>query len=265
MFEGLKSEMRRPATTVAVAIAVLGVVAGIATSLYFYYLSVRQGKVSYQVEQVQVFDQSSLGEKPAAVRPLYVVDEHGNKINDNIYAAKIKIWNSGNDEVKRENVRTPFKVTMSGSAQVVTIEIEYSTRDNVDGFNVKNDGAMEWSHFDSKEGFILRVVYAAKTYVPISIEGYAVDTAGPTDTKVDRATSENVILMIMLWASGLLLLVGLIYLGARLASAPKDQRLEVLKGALAAVLAVAAAAGPLGEVLAHVFGNWLSLNPNPPF
>ena len=81
MFEGLKDEMRRPATAIAVVIGAVGIIVGVVTSVYFYYLSVREGKVSYQTDQVQVFNQSPLGEKPVvSAHPLYVVDERGNKI-----------------------------------------------------------------------------------------------------------------------------------------------------------------------------------------
>ena len=92
------------------------------------------------------------------------------------YAASIAVWNSGNTEIKSDDVRAPFRIVVGGgTAQTIEITPVYYTRDNVDGFNIDSKtGVIEWKHFDAGEGFKLRVIYTNTSMTDIQIRGYAV-------------------------------------------------------------------------------------------
>jgi hypothetical protein len=98
-------EIRRQATAIAIALAVISTVAGILASLYFYLKGEKHAEIAFKVEQVQVFDKTHVG-----VVPLTVRDEAGNTIDNNVYAANIIIWNHGNTEARKEEVREPYRL-----------------------------------------------------------------------------------------------------------------------------------------------------------
>jgi len=100
MLDALRAELKRPGTIIAVALAALGISVGLAVAVYFYEKGRRVGQVAYQVDQVQVFDR----ERVAPI-PLTLFDSEGHKITNNVYAANLAVWNTGNAEIKKEDVR----------------------------------------------------------------------------------------------------------------------------------------------------------------
>ena len=104
----LWSELKNPGTATGVIGIVIGVI-GIVLAIYFHYKSEKFSEVEMFVEQIQVFDKTKSG-----VVPLRVLDASGNQIDNNILAASITIWNSGNVEIKKEDVRQPFRLSVRG-------------------------------------------------------------------------------------------------------------------------------------------------------
>jgi hypothetical protein len=166
-------EIKRPATAIAIALAVLSTVAGILVSLYFYHKGERHAEIAFKVEQVQVFDKTHIGAAPITVR-----DEAGKTIDDNIYAASIIIWNNGNTEIKKEEVREPYHLVLkSDTAKILDISPIFFSRNNVNGFAVnRKTGELSWQHFDESEGLKMRMIYVDHTMNKIDLAGYAVKT-----------------------------------------------------------------------------------------
>jgi hypothetical protein len=168
-----REELKRPATAIAIVLAVVSMVAGIFTSLYFYQIAEKIGKAAIYVEQVQVFDKTRTRDVP-----LRVLDASGQPINNNVYAASVTIWNSGNAEIKKEDVREPFWVSVEGNPRVIDIATTFVTRNNVEGFSLDGNGKFEWQHFDVGEGIKLRLIYTDSVIHDIIFSGYAVNTGG---------------------------------------------------------------------------------------
>jgi hypothetical protein len=150
----LWDELRRPSTAVAIGLFVITVIAGVITSLYFYEKGRMVGQVAFQVEQVQVFDKTRGG-----VLPLTVVDAVGRVVENNVYAANVTIWNSGSGEIKAEDVREPFRLSVAGGANIIDMSPVFFTRGNTDKFSLGKDGEIGWQHFDAGEGLKIRIVY----------------------------------------------------------------------------------------------------------
>jgi hypothetical protein len=110
--------------------------------------------------------------------PLTIHDSTGNIIEQNIYAANIAVWNSGNVELRSDDIREPFRLIVEGnSVKLIEVTPVFYTRDNVDGFDINSGtGEIKWKHFDAGEGFKLRVIYANSTLANIAIIGYAINT-----------------------------------------------------------------------------------------
>jgi hypothetical protein len=162
-------ELKRPAT----ALWVIGIIISIITAVYFYKKSEKFGQISMDMEQIQVFDKTRGG-----VVPLTVLDSAGRAIENNVYAASLTIWNSGNAEVKKEDVREPIRlaVEMEGgdnSSKTLDISPYFYTRNNIDGFSANpNTGEISWQHFDAGEGLKVKLVYVSSTPKWIALIGY---------------------------------------------------------------------------------------------
>ena len=88
--------------------------------------------------------------------PLTVLDAHGQPIEDNVYAASVTIWNSGNTEIKRDDLRIPFRITLEGNPRLIDITPTFFTRDSVDRFSFGRQNVISWEHFDPGEGIKVR-------------------------------------------------------------------------------------------------------------
>jgi hypothetical protein len=172
----LWDELRRPSTAVAIGFCVISIIAGVVTSLYFYEKGRMVGQVAFQVEQVQVFDKTRGG-----VLPLTVIDSVGRVVENNVYAANVTIWNSGSGEIKAEDVREPFRISVTGDANIIDMSPVFFTRGNADKFSLGKDGEILWQHFDAGEGLKIRIVYVNANKSDIILTGYAVNMRGEID------------------------------------------------------------------------------------
>jgi hypothetical protein len=197
-------DLKRPATFISFVVLIISVIAGILTSLYFYNKGQKYAYIEYSIEQVQVFDQNTVGTLPLTIR-----DPSGNIIDKNIYAANVTIWNSGNSGIKDEDIREPFRLVVEGnSAKVIEITPVYYTRNNIDEFNIDPQaGNIKWKHFDAGEGFKLRVIYTNTSMAGIIINGYVIDTPIIDYDKINvrRIEQGNKVNSLLLYSVGLLL------------------------------------------------------------
>ncbi len=179
------AELRRPATAIPTAIAIVLFVAGVLVSFYFYQKAEKHGEVIFKVEQVQIFEKQRAG-----VVPLTVYDDAGRIIDNNIYAASVTIWNAGNTDIKKDDVREPFILRPAGDAtRVIDILPAFFSRNNADHFTInQSTGEISWQHIDESEGIKIRIIYVAASMESILLKGYAV---GTTITDVQEMESRQ--------------------------------------------------------------------------
>jgi hypothetical protein len=179
----LWDELKRPATAIAIALAVLSTIIGIIASLYLYHKGEKRAEIAFAVEQVQVFDKNHVG-----VVPLTVHDEASNVIDNNIYAASVTIWNYGNTEIQKEDVREAYRLVVEGGApKIIDISPIFFSRNNADDFSVnRSTGEISWQHFDEGEGLKLRMVYVNQAMANIALKGYSVKTTVVDGHKLEQ-------------------------------------------------------------------------------
>lgn len=185
MTNGLVTELRRSATIISLVLAIVGLIGGVVTSLYFYRASIKQGQLAFCSAQVQVFDVTVAQHSPSP--PLTVLDRDHNPLTDNIYAATVTIWNDGNAEIKTDDVRIPFRIVVDGNPKIIDWAPTFYTKDNMDEFNIPHDLTITWRHFDPGEGLKMRILYAAKHQENINITGYAVNAAPTRNCEISGA------------------------------------------------------------------------------
>jgi hypothetical protein len=158
-------ELQRPATLVAIALALVSILTGTLISYYFYNKSEKVGEIALLVQQVQVFDKERMGELP-----LHVVDATGHIITDNVFAANITIWNSGTAEIKKSDIRKPLQLVIGDGIRPLDIIASYP-HDNLDQISLAPNGEIDWEHFDPNEGLKIRVVYANAMIARVALQG----------------------------------------------------------------------------------------------
>lgn len=100
----------------------------------------------------------------------------GHIITNNVFAANVAIWNSGNAEIPKDAIREPFRIILSGNIKLLDLTLtSYSSP--FEGFHVKNmDGSISWEHFDAGQGLKIRIVYISNVLEKVILKGTAIDT-----------------------------------------------------------------------------------------
>jgi hypothetical protein len=186
-----REEMRHPATILSIVFGVLGILA----SLYFYIKSEKVGRISMNVDQVQAFDSSRLGNSP-----LWVLGPFAKQITQNIYVAVVTIWNSGDTKITPDDVRRSYYLRVNNGT-VIPLDIaavKYSS-ENMDGFEVQSNGQITWKNFDPGEAVQIRIVYTNDSKLPITLIGAApgVRTTFAESTAIEELRNMSQILLFM--------------------------------------------------------------------
>jgi len=169
----LWDELKRPATSIAIFLAIVSMISGLLISLHFYRQSEKHGEIIFTVSQVQIFQKQQVGEVPLTIH-----DKEGRVIDNNVYAADVTIWNGGNANVRKEDVRESFFVNVeSTTAKIIEMSPSFFSRNNADKFSFNRDtGELTWQNFDEGEGLKLRVIYTDNNMRGIGLRGYAVNS-----------------------------------------------------------------------------------------
>jgi hypothetical protein len=177
-------ELKRPGTVIGIALAIISIIIGTLVSVYYYYKGIKEGEITSQVEQVQVFDSRQLvtnKDSIASHRPITVLDASGRPIEENVYAASVFVWNSGSAEIKPDSVRDKFRVVVDGKTKILDMSPVFFTNDNADNFSLEQSGIFHWEHFDPGEGFKVKILYVSPQQAGITVQGRAVDYSGIVD------------------------------------------------------------------------------------
>jgi hypothetical protein len=79
--------------------------------------------------------------------------------------------------IDAQNVRSPLTISLEAPVRLLDKKLDYATRGNISEFRIDDDpkksGVVQigWRFFDPKEGFRLRLIYAAKDLSTIKLNG----------------------------------------------------------------------------------------------
>lgn len=221
-------ELKRPTTAIAVVLLIISIASGVLISEHYYKEAKRYANITYEFQQIQIFDRNNAG-----ILPLTLRDKSGNIIKRNIYAAIISVWNSGNSGIEIDNIREPFRIAIKEhSAKIIELVPVFYTRNNVDRFDINpKTGEINWKYFDAGEGFKVRLIYANASMAHIKIAGYAVDTPIIDYNKLqsERINVDNRFYKFeFINIAILIFLITLMEVGS-ISIIPKESRVEILK------------------------------------
>ncbi len=159
------ADFLRPVNAVALAIAI----SSAAFAIFAYYDTRSAAEISYVFTKIKIFNHL------LPSRPVVITDRYGREIDEDVYAAEVTVWNSGNIELGAEKVREPLKLVISKPSKIIDAEIVAKSPQKRATFAVAlpptdgdaNSLVITWHTFDPGDGFKLRIVYS--TSVPTSI------------------------------------------------------------------------------------------------
>src|SRR6266852_3196284 len=158
-------ELKRPATMIAITLGLLGIITGVMTSLYFYKKSEKVGRISLIVEQKTLFNKEHLD--PYFLK---LIRSDNSVVTANLFIAAITLWNSGNTEIKTNDIRRSFRFVLGDGFTPMNVSIVAYTNKNMNNFVLSKNGDLTWTHFDPGEGFKFNLLYESDNAKKIILE-----------------------------------------------------------------------------------------------
>ena len=191
-----QQDLKSPNTAIAIGLFVLATLVTLLISQIYFNKSLTKGRISIWVEQIRVFDRNPVGDIGIELR-----DRSGKPINENIYAANVWIWNSGNSEIKKQDIREPLVISVQGS-KILDMTNIYFSNNNIDQFHMDHQ-TISWENFDPNEGLKIRIIYAAPVMLAVRLRGYVanIDEVNKTVmTSIDQIAQSTVASTRTLWS-----------------------------------------------------------------
>lgn len=158
-----------PFGTVVIFVAALCSIIAVGPALFPWWTAPKR-KLTYCVNPIRTpIIQSS---KSTDVAVTY----RGTRIEGNLTAAQIAIWNAGRETIKREHILSPI-ILRTDNCRIFDVIISKTNAVNEFRFNFEsNDVAaakivMDWRILEKDEGALVQIVYAGPPEVPITLEG----------------------------------------------------------------------------------------------
>jgi hypothetical protein len=143
---------------------------GIALTVATFLWSRHEPAISYHIATIQIVDQKE------AV-PFSVIDSDGQRVTEYVYATNVTVWNSGDLPIDVQYIRSPLTISLTIPVRLIDVKLEHATSENISEFHIdgepKKSGVIQirWRYFDPKEGFRLRIIYAARDMSSLKLNG----------------------------------------------------------------------------------------------
>jgi len=143
---------------------------GIACTVAFYEFGKKELEISYYIKKLpsKIFDRDNASSK------IQVHLSDSTVIEDNVYVTNFVIWNSGELEIKKSDVRE--QITIEGNdIEILDFSIVDAVYPDISNFNiVVTNGVhtLDWDYFDPSFGLEVQVIYAGTDESELKINGY---------------------------------------------------------------------------------------------
>jgi uncharacterized membrane protein YeaQ/YmgE (transglycosylase-associated protein family) len=100
-------------------------------------------------------------------------------VQENVYVTTMVVWNNGELEIKKDDVRKKIKIKISNQGKILEYKITKQTNPEISNFklNIKdNELLVNWDFFDPKFGFEFQIIYSGTEDTKIEVDGYIIGT-----------------------------------------------------------------------------------------
>lgn len=169
----LEKEFKLNYTTI---ISLVFTLAGLITSIYFYYQSVSFREPFFVINPVRTVIVDSQHVNNSKIK---IIDSQGKLINNPVVAVQLYFWNAGNQSIKKENILDDLIINIDNNQiRILDYKILKTSR-KITNFNllkVSNDKLkIDFDILEKNDGATCQIIYAgdpeAKIYVTGIIEG----------------------------------------------------------------------------------------------
>jgi hypothetical protein len=162
-------DARKPFNLVMMVVTAVSLVFGL-FGLVTWYWSQQVAEISYKIVQIPVVNTIQVQMTPHSGVPepspsFTVLDNKGQPINTNIYAAEIAVWNTGDLELGPSKVRRPLTVKIGGDVHILDNGVSRITdpiAEVVSSEISKNTIEVRWKYLDPGTAFRVRIIYTSE-------------------------------------------------------------------------------------------------------
>jgi len=114
------------------------------------------------------------------------INYKGFRVQGNLTAAQVTIWNSGREPIKTEDILSPIVVSISTNCPILEFTV-LKTKRNVIGFQIDSTNAdsgllgLHWKILEKGDAALIQIVYAGPAESPISMQGTIVGQPFPVE------------------------------------------------------------------------------------
>lgn len=148
----------------------IGILGSLIVSLGGHIVSQKESEPLYSItkEPTLIYSKDDLSSK---IKFIY---NDSLLINKNVYISNVVIWNNGNLEIQKGDVRKDFIIGFIDTCNILDYRIINQIPTDFDNFNIiskRNILHLNWNHFDPNTGLEIQIIYSGdKKSLPV-VEG----------------------------------------------------------------------------------------------
>ena len=139
---------------------------------YFLYIGIKERRPTFYVDPIRT---TILDKTHAANAPLRLLKANGDTIQADVTSVYFYFFNQGKETIKKENIYSPLKVTLSDNTQILDFKVLRNAR-AVSGIELKYDSAtgsliIDFNALEQDDGLAAQVIFEGKKEAVVSISG----------------------------------------------------------------------------------------------
>ncbi len=152
--------------------SVISIAITIVFGYYFLYLGIKERKPTFYVDPVRT---TILDKTHAANAPLLLLKANGDTIKADVTSVYFYFFNQGKETIKRQNVYSPVRISLSDSAKILDFKILKSAR-AVSGISLKYDSTsnslmIDFNALEHEDGIAAQLIMEGTKNATLSVSG----------------------------------------------------------------------------------------------
>lgn len=149
---------------------IVGVI-GIGLTILFFKYTNKEREPVYAIKRAPsiIFDKENSSPKIKLLSADSVI------INESVYITNFVIWNNGELEISKKDLRKDFKLIVPKGFEILDYKITNHTHPDISNFRLVQKGdelIIDWDYFDPGFGFELQLIYSGNENSHIELDGY---------------------------------------------------------------------------------------------
>ncbi len=164
-------EIKKPFNFISLTIGIIGIF----LSIFFFLKSQKSKEISYQFEDTSslLYDSNNLSSS------ILISYKDSLPIRNNVYLINGVIWNSGDYEIEKKDVRKVLNIALDNHVKIIDYKILEEKDKSISGFKLNRDSfntlTVDWDYFDPKFGFKFQIIYENSKPSQINLKGKIFD------------------------------------------------------------------------------------------